>query len=608
MRPPILKLIDTHLGFGGAPLLDGADLMLSAGERLCLVGRNGSGKSTFLKIAAGLIDADRCDHFLQPGTTVRYLPQEPDLSGYDSVLAYVQDGLAPGDEDYRAAYLLSHLGLTGAEVPATLSGGERRRAALARVLAPKPDILLLDEPTNHLDLPAIEWLESELRDLPSAMILISHDRRFLDNLSQAVIWLDRGTTRRLEKGFRHFEAWRDEVLENERVERRRLDQKIAAETHWLRRGVTARRKRNMGRLRALQDLREEKRAQRHIAGNVRMTTSEGEVSGKKVIDARGISKSFDGRTVVRDLTIRVQRGDRLGIVGPNGAGKTTLLKMLTGDLPPDTGRVKLGTTLQMAAVDQGRELLKSGISLQAALTGGGSDMVSVDGEKKHVISYMKDFLFTPDQAGTPVAALSGGERGRLMLARSLAEPSNLLILDEPTNDLDLETLDLLQEVLADYPGTVLLVSHDRDFLDRVVTSVLHAESDGRWLEYAGGYSDMLAQRRRGAEPAGKPNPGNSRRAKGGNGGGEKKPASAKRPAKLSFKDKHALETLPATIADLEENIAALQKKLGDPDFYARDPDGFAKAGEALEQAGTRLAEAEEEWLRLEILRDELEGA
>lgn len=607
MRPPILKLADTHLGFGGPPLLEGADLQLSPGERLCLVGRNGSGKSTFLKIAAGLIEADRCEYFLQPGTTVRYLPQEPDLAGHDTVLSYVEAGLGPGDETHRAAYLLSHLGLAGDEEPDRLSGGERRRAALARVLAPRPDILLLDEPTNHLDLPAIEWLEQELAALPSALVLISHDRRFLETLSQATVWLDRGRTRRLERSFAHFEAWRDEVLDAEQSERRRLDQKIAAEMHWLRRGVTARRKRNMGRLRALEDLRGEKRAQRKQTGTVRMTTSEGEVSGRKVIDARAIAKRFGERAIVRDVSLRVLRGDRIGIVGPNGAGKTTLLKLLTGELAPDDGRVKLGTTLQIARIDQGRDLLKSDISLQAVLTGGDSDMVAVNGEKKHVISYMKDFLFTPEQAGTPVSALSGGERGRLMLARALAQPSNLLILDEPTNDLDLETLDLLQEVLADYPGTVLLVSHDRDFLDRVVTSVVHAEGDGRWVEYAGGYSDMLAQRRQGAA-----GPDDSGRTAGKTRKSvesrSSRPATGSRPAKLSFKDKHALATLPETIAGLEARVAELQTQLADPAFYGRDPEGFAQAGEDLAKASRELEAAEEEWLRLEILRDKLEQA
>jgi ATP-binding cassette subfamily F protein uup len=603
MAPPLLLIQNVALTFGGTPLIERATLSVEAGERLCLVGRNGSGKSTLLKIAAGLVAPDSGQRFLQPGTTLRYLPQEPDLGGYATTRAYVEAGLGPGDDPYRAGYLLEQLGLTGEEDPARLSGGEARRAALARLLAPEPDIILLDEPTNHLDLPAIEWLESELASLRSALVLISHDRRFLERLSRATVWLDRGVTRRLDKGFGAFESWRDTVLEEEERDRQKLDRRIAQENDWMRYGVTARRKRNQGRLRALNTLRQERRDARRAVGDVRMTVGEGEVSGKLVIEARGVSKNYGDTPIVRDFSIRIARGDRIGIVGRNGAGKTTLINLLTGILPPDTGVIRLGANLAMASLDQRRAALDPNVTLRDALTGGGSDSVMVGGTPKHVMSYMKDFLFTPEQANMPIGMLSGGERGRLMLARALAQPSNLLVLDEPTNDLDLETLDLLEEMLAAYAGTVLLVSHDRDFLDRTVTSVLMAEGNGRWQDYAGGYSDMLAQRGAGVEPVGASRPAPRSRPAGD-------PAESSRQQvrpKLSFKDKHALDTLPDRMAALERDIAKLKAVLDDPDLYARDPARFTKATEMLANVETELAAAEEEWLRLELLREEVES-
>ncbi|MEX0922415.1 MAG: ATP-binding cassette domain-containing protein [Rhodovibrionaceae bacterium] len=605
--PPLLTLDSIQLSFGGEPLLEGAEFSLGAGERLCLVGRNGSGKSTLLKIAAGLIEADGGKRFLQPGTTLRYLPQEPDLSGHATTLAFAEAGLGPADDSHRARYLLQRLGLTGEEAPATLSGGEKRRAALARALAPQPDILLLDEPTNHLDLPAIEWLEHELKSLRAAMILISHDRRFLERLSQAVVWLERGRTRRLDQGFAAFESWRDQIAEQETTERHKLDRRIAAETQWLHKGVTARRKRNMGRLRALQELRRQRREQRQTAGTVQMAATEGKTSGKLVIEAKEVTKAYAGAPVVKDFSARILRGDRIGIIGPNGAGKTTLLNLLTGALAPDGGRVRLGAKLEIATVDQARESLDPETSLQDALTGGGGDSVMVGGEQRHVIGYMKDFLFLPEQARTAISALSGGERGRLMLARALARPANLLVLDEPTNDLDLETLDLLQELLADYPGTVLLVSHDRDFLDRVVTSVINAEGGGRWIEYAGGYADMVAQR--GADMLERPRvePSGAERSKPAGSGKSGKPKAPPKRGKLSFKDKHALETLPGRIAALETQIAALQRKLSDPELFSRDAKAFETATRELEQVSAALERAEEDWLRLEMLREEVEG-
>ncbi len=601
-QPPLLTLQNIQLTFGGTQLLEAADLIVSPGDRIALVGRNGSGKSTLLRIAAGTVQHDAGKRFAEPSATIRYLPQEPDLSGFATTLAYVEAGLAPGDDPYRAQYLLNALGLTGAENPMTLSGGEGRRAALARVLAPQPDVLLLDEPTNHLDLPVIEWLQDELSQMRSAMVLISHDRRFLSDLSRATVWLDRGVTRRIEKGFGAFEGWRDEVLEQEEKERHKLDRQIVREEHWLRYGVTARRKRNVGRLERLAGLRQDRREQRKVTGSVSMVVSEGRTSGALVAEAEAISKSFGPRTVVREFSTRVLRGDRVGIVGPNGAGKTTLIKMLTGLLAPDSGTIKLGAALELAMLDQGRARLEPETRLKDALTGGGSDTLKINGENKHVVGYMKDFLFTPEQANTPIGKLSGGERARVALARALALPSNFLVLDEPTNDLDLETLDLLEEMVSDYAGTVVVVSHDRDFLDRVATSVIMAEGDGRWTEYAGGYSDMVSQRGAGVSARVV-----EKAAKADKPKSDAPSAAASGKRKLSFKEKHALETLPKEIDKLDAEIRTLNAALSDPALYSKDPTGFAAKSKTLAAAEAKKAAAEEQWLELEMLREELEG-
>jgi len=603
MAPPLLQLSSIALTFGGTPLLEGVELSVAAGERVCLVGRNGSGKSTLLKIAAGLIEADRGERFVQPGAAVRYLLQEPDLSGHATTGAYVESGLGPSDDPHQARTLLQQLGLSGDEDPATLSGGELRRAALAHVLAPAPDILLLDEPTNHLDLPTIEWLEARLAGQRGALVLISHDRRFLENLSQTTVWLDRGRTRRIDIGFGAFEAWRDQQLAEEEVAQHKLDRQIAREEHWLRYGVTARRKRNVRRVAGLQALRQTRRDYRGAAGSAVIAASEAEASGALVIEAKGIAKAFGARPIVADFSCRIMRGDRLGIVGPNGSGKTTLVGLLSGALAPDSGTVRLGANLEMATLDQGRESLDPAWTLSAALTGGRGDTVTVAGQTKHVVGYMKDFLFTPQQARTPLSALSGGERGRLMLARALAKPSNLLVLDEPTNDLDLETLDVLEEMIAGYPGTVILISHDRDFLDRTVNAVLAPEGDGRWIEYAGGYSDMLAQR--GADLAARAVP--KVKAQGAT-----KPAPLPRAEKaarrrLSFHEKHALETLPRLIETLQASLRRVQQRLDDPGLYARNRQAFAEASAALAATQAQLAAAEERWLELEILRETIEG-
>lgn len=608
MAPPLLTLQDIHLTFGGTPLLEGADFSVYEKDRVCLVGRNGSGKSTLLKIAAGMVEPDHGERFVKPGVTWRYLEQEPDLARFDTVEAYALSGLGPHDDPHQVRYILDLLGLSGKEDPKTLSGGEIRRAALTHSLAPQPEILFLDEPTNHLDLPAIEWLEELLGDVRSALVMISHDRRFLENLSIRTVWLDRGETRTIDRGFKHFESWRDDFFEKEESDRHKLDRKIVREQHWVVHGVSGRRKRNMKRLRDLAGLRSEKqrlgersaRAQDMVA----ITATEAEASGKMVLEAQHLTKAWGEKTVVTDVSLTIHRGDRIGIVGPNGAGKTTLLKLLIGELKPDSGRLRQGTQLELISLDQKRGELDPTTTLKEAMTEGRGDMVMVGTKQRHVMSYMKDFLFQPEQAGTPIERLSGGERGRLMLSRAFAKPSNVMVLDEPTNDLDLETLDLLQEMIADYSGTVLLVSHDRDFLDRVVTSVLANTGEGHWQEFVGGYSDLQAKM------------GTAKRARKTPETGTAKPAEKRKPtppsrstsrAKLSFKDKNALETLPDEMAKTQTEIDAAKKKLADPKFFQKDPAAFNKAAAELTELESAVEKMEEEWLRLEMLREELEG-
>ena len=598
--PPLLQLRDIVLTLGGAPLLDGAELSISAGDRIAVVGRNGSGKSTLFRIAAGETAADRGTRFVQPSARLAYLPQEPDVSGFRTTLDYVLAGLSEVDDSHAARAMMAELGLDPAADPGRLSGGEARRAALVRVLNVEPDILLLDEPTNHLDLVAIEWLEARLAGGRSALALISHDKRLLADLTRATIWLDRGRTRRLDQGFGAFEAWRDMKLEEEELERHKLDRRIVNEEHWMRYGVTARRKRNMRRVGELADLRRERREALRSVGAAAMTTQDAKASGALVIDAERVSKAYDGRGIVRDFSIRAMRGDRIGVVGANGAGKTTLVNLLTGVLAPDSGSVRLGVNVMMASLDQQRASLEPTTTLVDALTGGGSDTVTINNERRHVLGYMRDFLFAPEQARTPIGKLSGGERGRLMLARALARPSNLMVLDEPTNDLDIETLDLLQELLGDYAGTILVVSHDRDFLDRVATSIIVGEGDGRWVEYSGGYSDMVAQRGRGlAGPLAAPVETAERP--------DKRPVDRAAPRrKLGFNERRALETLPRRIEELRADLDALERKLADADFAVREPPAFLDATKTYAELRDALAGAEDEWLGLEILREELE--
>jgi ABC transport system ATP-binding/permease protein len=603
MAPPLLTLQNIHLTFGVTPLLAGADLQVDEGERLCLVGRNGSGKSTLLKVAAGLVECDEGDRFVHPSATVRYLEQDPDLSAHATIRDYVMSGLAPGDADYRADYLLEKLGLSGEETPDTVSGGEARRAALVRALAPDPDILLLDEPTNHLDLPAIEWLEEELRHCRSALVLISHDRRFLENLTRKTVWLDRGQTRQLDQGFAGFESWRDTVLEQEQEELHKLDRKIVREEDWLRYGVTARRKRNVRRLGDLHALKQQRRDHRGPQGSVKLEASEASESGKLVSEAKSVSLRYGERDIVKDFSTKIARNARIGLVGPNGAGKTTLLNILTGQLEPDEGSVRLGTKLEIASLDQKRLALKDDWTLSEALTQGSGQQVEVGGKTKHVMAYMKDFLFPPEQANTPVHVLSGGERARIMLARALALPSNLLVLDEPTNDLDLETLDLLQGLIADYAGTVFLVSHDRDFLDRCCTSVIIAEGDGVWQEYAGGYSDMVAQRGAGVSALDKRG-----KAAGKTSSSAAPPAPAGKPERrrMANKDRYALKLLPAEIEALSSEIAQLEQDMADPKLFS-DSVRFAQVSKRLGAAIQERADKEDRWLELEALREEIEG-
>ena len=602
MAPPLLRLDNIFVTFGGTPLLSDASLSVSEGDRIALVGRNGSGKSTLLKIAAGLVEPTGGEIFRHPSSTIRYLPQTPDMDGFKSVRDYVAAGLGPADDIHRVAYMLDHLGLTGDEDPKNLSGGEARRAALARVIAPQPDILLLDEPTNHLDLTTIEWLEGELNQIRSAIVLISHDRRFLENVSRSTVWLDRGETKRLGKGFGSFEEWRDKLLEEEERQQQKLGRQIEREEHWLRYGVTARRKRNVRRLDDLQKLRQQYRGYRGPQGNVVLETSDSQESGKLVIEAKNISKAYNGRTLVDNFSTRIQRGDRIGLVGPNGVGKTTLLSMLNGLLPPDTGTVKLGQNLEIATLDQKRSLDETE-TLAHYLTDGRGDSVIVNGEQRHVVSYMKDFLFQPEQARTPIKELSGGERARLMLARVLSRPANLLILDEPTNDLDMETLDLLQELVAGFSGTVILVSHDRDFLDRTVTTVLAPEGNGCWLQYAGGYSDMISQRK-GVEVT------KNKTEKTVSSSVSPEPQREKRTEKqkLSYKQKFALEKLPLEIDELHKLIGSWEKEFSDPQLYMKDEKRFHELSQLLDKKRTELSKKEEEWLELEMLREEIENS
>jgi ATP-binding cassette subfamily F protein uup len=593
-RAPLLQLSGISLTFGGNPLLEDLDLVVQPGDRLALVGRNGSGKSTLMKVMAGLVEPDRGLRVVPPGVTVGYMEQDPDLSGHATLGDFAASGLPPG-EDYRVPMVAEGLRFRPETPVAIASGGERRRAALAKLMAEAPELMLLDEPTNHLDIQAIEWLEAQLLDTRTAFVMISHDRAFLRALSRATLWIDRGNVRRREAGFEGFEEWRETVWAEEDDARHKLDRKIKAEAKWAVEGISARRKRNQGRVRALAALRAERSVQIRRQGTAALELDGGPVSGKRVIEAKGLSKAFGNTTIVRNFELRVLRGDRVAFVGPNGIGKTTVLKMLTGEVAPDAGTVTLGTNLSVAVFDQTRAALDPEATLWDSLTGdtamrvsGASDQVMVRGNPRHVVAYLKDFLFDERQARAPVRSLSGGEKARLLLARIMARESNLLILDEPTNDLDVETLDLLQDVIGDYDGTVLLVSHDRDFIDRVATQTVALEGGGRATVYPGGWSDYAAQRPAAVvEIDEKPKASTPELVR-----------DVRKASGLSFSERKRLETLPDTIARLEAEIARLATLLESEDLYSKEPVKFRKASEALADRQQQLSAAEEEWLAL----------
>jgi ATP-binding cassette subfamily F protein uup len=580
MPPPLLALKGATLHLGRQQLFASLDVAVARGDRICLVGRNGSGKSTLLRALAGLQELDAGERFVQPRTSIAWLPQEPAFAPGVALADEVLAGLPPGERQaaarYRAEIVLARLQLDPWARTDTLSGGETRRLAIAKTLVGEPDILLLDEPTNHLDIATIEWLEAELRAFPGGLVLVSHDRMFLARLSRTTWWLDRGRLRESPAGFAGFESWSEQVLAAEEAELARLDRRIEAEQQWVHKGVTARRKRNMGRLRNLAALREDRRNRLQHPGSVRLEAERGRLGGRLVIEVEGIAKRFGERVVVERFGTRILRGDRVGIIGPNGAGKTTLLRLLTGELPPDAGTVRLGTNLEIQRFDQDRARLDPERSPWETLCPTSGDQVLVRGSVRHVAGYLKDFLFRDDQLRTPVEALSGGERNRLLLALILAAPANLLILDEPTNDLDMDTLDLLEEALADYDGTLLLVSHDRDFLDRLVTSTIAFEGPGRWREYAGGYSDWLTQR---------PGP----------------PAPLTPP--MDAKLERELDRLPAKLEQMGRALAEIEAKLADPELFRRDPEAFATATAEHERLQAEQHTLEERWLELELLRE-----
>jgi ATP-binding cassette subfamily F protein uup len=600
MAPPLLALKGASLHLARQQLFDSIDLAVGRGDRICLVGRNGSGKSTLLKVLAGVQELDGGERFVQPRTAIAYLPQEPVFAAGvklgDEVLAGLPAGERQEAARYRAEIVLERLRLDPRAVTGALSGGETRRLAIARTLVSEPDILLLDEPTNHLDVQTIEWLEEELASFGGGLVIISHDRMFLAHLSRGTWWLDRGRLRISPEGFSAFEAWSEQVLEAEEAELHRLDKRIEAEQQWVHKGVTARRKRNMGRLRNFAALKQERRERIQRIGSVNLQAERGSTSGRLVMEALAVTKRHGGRTIVDGFSTRVLRGDRMGIIGPNGAGKTTLLRLLTGELAPDEGTVRLGTSLEIARYDQNRAQLDPEKSPWETLCPDGGDQVLVRGRWQHVVGYLREFLFREEQVRTPVKVLSGGERNRLLLASILARPSNLMILDEPTNDLDMDTLDLLEEALADYDGTLLLVSHDRDFLDRLVTSTIAFEGPGRWREYAGGYSDWLSQRPGPPEPVyGAAQPA-------------AKPPAPPRPRAAPAMDarlKRELDRLPAKLEAAQAAVAAVEARLADSGLFRRDPAGFAAATAELERARSEAHALEERWLELEIMKDSL---
>jgi ATP-binding cassette subfamily F protein uup len=594
MPAPVLAYEDLGLVQGSGWLFRHINLHLQPRDRLALIGRNGAGKTTLLKLLAGKIEADEGRRTIVPGTKVVLLEQDPQVTGFASLRDWALHGdQAP--ERHEVEAIADQLGIDLSREAATASGGERRRAAIARALAQDPDVLLLDEPTNHLDIAAIDWLEEWLGRFKGAFVVISHDRTFLTRLTKSTLWLDRGSMRRAEIGFGGFEAWTEQVYEEEARNAQRLEAKLKIEEHWLLRGVTARRARNEGRKAKLMEMRAQRAAMIAPQGAAKLVTASDDTRTKVVIDAEHITKRFGDRTIIRDFTFRVTRGDRIGVVGSNGAGKTTLLKLLTGELAPDEGKIKLAKTLDGVIIDQQRKLMEPDKRIRDILADGG-DWIEVLGVKKHIAGYLKEFLFDPNMVDARIGTLSGGERSRLLLAREFARHSNLLVLDEPTNDLDLETLDLLQEVIADYDGTVLIVSHDRDFLDRTVTVTLGLDGSGKVDIIAGGYADWERQRGPRPELRAKSNPASP-----------PPPAAPKPRAKLSYKDQRDFDLLPGEIEKLEAAIARDEAALADPDLYARDPKRFDQLMKAVEKARADKETAEMRWLELAEMAENLSG-
>lgn len=606
-----INLENIKITFGGRPLFEKINLSLASGDRACLVGRNGSGKSTLLKVISGDIEPDEGTIFKQPRESIAYLPQEPVLNPELTALEYALSALPEDERDqaYRAEALLQILDVDPGRRLISLSGGEARRIDIARALILEPSILLLDEPTNHLDLRTILWLEDWLRSYQGSLLMISHDRSFLEAVTNKVFWLDRGIVRTLNKGYTHFQEWSDTIREQEAVAEHKLDRLIDAETTWSHQGITARRKRNQGRLNRLYSLRQERSEQIKVLGKPTMQAVATNLKSELVIEAENITKAYGDRIIIKPFSTRIVKGDRIGIVGPNGAGKTTLIKILTGELKSDSGYLRLGKNLDMIYLDQKRDFLKGEATVAENLVEGGGDMVWVQGQQKHVVGYLKDFLFTPIQARSPVKSLSGGERNRLMLAKALAQPSNFLILDEPTNDLDMDTLDLLQEILDDYQGTILIVSHDRSFLDTLVTSTIALEGDGTVIEYAGGYTDYLTQRKvhqitQKVSTAKNPtlrDDGKVVSPDAGKGDAEKKNVT-----KLSYKQTRLLNDFPMLSQKNEDAIKVLEVLLEDPEFYTKDPEHFKKTTEALSQLQEQQQRLEEEWLEVTLLFEEIE--
>jgi len=606
-RPPLVALKNVRLQDGQRPLFDGVDIAVEPRTRAALVGRNGAGKSTLMKMVMGLIEPDAGDRSVQAGTRFAYVPQEPVITG-ETLLDYAVSGEA---QPWTAEAWLTTFGLDPAKPAVNLSGGEIRRAALAKAFAEEPDLLLLDEPTNHLDILAIELLEEELLSARFAVLVVSHDRAFLNRVTQSCHWLEGRRVRTLNKGFKAFDEWAAKVLEEEAESLRRLNKAIERETYTFYRSITAQRTRNEGRARALDAMREDRAERvRDIPRELNLGVDSGGLSGKLVAELKGVTKSFGDRPVIKPFTTRVIRGDRLAIVGPNGAGKTTLVKILLGQLKPDEGTVRLGANLDPVYLDQSREGLRSDMTLWDALTPGGGDSILVRGVSKHVAAYAKDFLFQEGQLRQPISTLSGGERNRLLLARALAKPANMLVLDEPTNDLDMDTLDKLEELLEQYDGTLILVSHDRDFVDRLATSTIAMNGRGDIVETPGGWTDFIRQNPGFLKPGANPRPQDkdaARRAEAAPAPASVAPAAPKKPAKMSFKDTHRLKELEGLLATLPTDIARHEATLADPGLYARDRKAFDRATANADRARTLLAAAEEEWLELEAKRESLAG-